>query len=227
MQWLGIPVGKIILKVVGIEDILGTSCYHITADAAPNKFFATFYDVQYTVHTYMNKNTFLPVRFEKTRRIKDKSTYVRIDFDRRNHKAEYRVEGDAPFVHISELRDKMDKEKPTSSQILHEAQDLFSSFYYLRLLRLKEGGSYTINIYYAQRSWPVQIKIGTPFLKEFHKKPSKVLFPAYMTSQLNDFILGKRSIVVYFTADSKRIPIEFQMGTGIGALHGLIQNLPE
>ena len=227
MQWLGIPVGKIILKVAGIEDILGTPCYHITAEAAPNKFFASFYDVEYTVHTYMDRSTFFPVRFEKARRIKDKSTYVRIDFDRRLRKAEYNEKGDAPFVHISDLRDKMEAEKPTSSQILHEAQDLFSSFYYLRLLKLKVDESYTINIYYAQRSWPVQIKIGIPFLKEFHKKPSKVLFPAYMTSQLNDFILGKRSIVVYFTADARRIPIEFQMGTGIGALHGFIQNLPE
>lgn len=226
LEWLGIPVGKIILNVKGIEKIDGNECYHITAYAIPNKFFAKFYDVEYTVHTYIDKDSFYTHRFEKTRRIKDKSSYVVIDFDRQKKEAIFKTEGSAVGIQISPVRKKLELEKPKTVKILTGAQDLFSSFYYLRLLKMKENESYSINIYYGQRNWSLNMRVEKPFFKDIRNKGTFAVFGVSMDSDLNEFILGKRRLFVYFTADSRRIPLEFRFGTGIGSVRGIIQKIP-
>jgi hypothetical protein len=57
IEWLGIPSGRLTLAVEGIEKINGHDCYHIAARAKPNKFFARFYNVEYQVHSYTDKDT--------------------------------------------------------------------------------------------------------------------------------------------------------------------------
>lgn len=54
-----------------------------------------------------------------------------------------------------------------------------------------------------------------------------MVFKAVMDSELSEFILGKSKMVVYFTADSRRIPIEFKFGTGIGSVQGKIKSIPK
>lgn len=227
IEWLGIPIGSIILNIAGIEKIDGWDYYHITAGAMPNKFLSRFYDFEYTVHTYIDTNNFYTRRFEKIRRVKDKSAKVVIDFDRQKNEAIYKSNGSAPGLNISSVRDKISAQKLTSTQILAGTQDLFSSFYYLRLLRLEENKSYSIKIYYEQRNWTIDTKVKEPFLREFRKKGAFALFEVSMDSELSEFILGKRRLSVYFTTDSRRIPFEFKLGTGLGTVRGIIREVPD
>jgi len=48
-----------------------------------------------------------------------------------------------------------------------------------------------------------------------------------MDSTLGEFIMGNRDMLVYFSADSRRIPIEFKFGTGIGFIRGVIQDISQ
>src|SRR3989338_689512 len=187
IEWLGIPIGVINLNLAGLEKIGVYECYKISAKARPNNFFSKFYDVEYTVHTYVDKKTFYTRRFEKTRRVKNKSTKTVIDFDWDKQRADVKEEGDAPGVIISPVREKVGAKKATTTEVLTGTQDLFSSLYYLRLLDLKESQTYTINIYYGKKNWPLSVKIGEPFLKEIRKKGSFVVFKAAMDSQLSEF----------------------------------------
>lgn len=227
IEWLRIPIGIIRLNLSGIEKIEGYECYNITAKARPNNFFSKFYDVEYTVHTYVDKKSFYTRRFEKTRRVKNKTTKTIINFDWEKQRADVKDEGDAPGVIISPVREKVGAKKATTAEVLTGTHDLFSSLYYLRLLDLKANNSYAINIYYGKKNWPLSVKIGEPFLKEIRKKGSFVVFKAVMDSELSEFILGKSKMTVYFTADSRRIPIEFKFGTGIGSVQGKIKSIPK
>jgi len=44
---------------------------------------------------------------------------------------------------------------------------------------------------------------------------------------LNNYILGKRRLIVYLTTDSRRIPMEFKLETALGPISARIQNPPK
>ncbi len=225
MEWIGIPVGKIFLQT-GLIDTGGKKLYRLTVDALPNKFFSAFYDVRYTVNTFIDEITFLPVRFEKYRKVKDKVNKEEVDFDHRRGEVKYKVGGEAPTIIISPNRIAMEKKIPDTYKILPDTQDLLSSFYFLRVSNLVPGEKFKINIYYGLRNWVMDVEIGKPYLKSIRHQGSWEVFDAVMTSDLNKFVLGDGRLVVCFTADSRRIPIEFKLGIGLGAFRGVIKQIP-
>lgn len=226
VQWLGIPVGKIVLKTEGIEEINGYACYHITAQALPNNFFRHFYDIEYKIDSYIDTKYFYTRRFEKTRRINKEYNYVHIDFNQEKKEARFKTWGSNLFMIISPDREKAAWDKEITAQMPQGTQDLLSSFYYFRLSDIKEGANYAMNIYYAQRNWPIDMKIALPFWKEIRKIGRFPLIKVYPNSDLNDYILGKRDFSFYITVDSRRIPVEFKLSTALGPVRGIIHEIP-
>jgi len=225
VEWIGIPVGKIILKTEEIVTIDNRKCYHISAISFPNSFLRHLYDLEYKVDTYVDVQTLYPRRFIKTRRINKKFNYVVIDFYQKEKKAVYRVWGTSDFLNISRRRQTV-KIKPTS-YIPEGTQDLLSSFYYFRLLKINKDESYPINVYYNEANWQISMQVEKVFLRELYKKGTFETISVSITSGLNDFILGRRKFLVYLTADSRRIPLEFKVGTAMGSIRGVIQELPK
>ena len=226
VEWLGVAVGNITLQIKGIENVDGFECYHIVAHTQPNSFFGAFYDVEYTVHTYIDSRSFLTRLFEKTRRMGGKSIHEIIDFDRQRNKISYKSEGSAPKLLVSTQRPELDSVVRPTKDIASDTQDLFSSLYYLRGKDIKEDQDYALSIYYGDRNWDVTFHVDRPFLKEIRKLGSCQVFKVRLSSQLNNYILGYPDIAVYFTADARRVPIEFKIGTGIGSFRGIIKKLP-
>ncbi len=227
VEWLGIPVGKIILKVEETAVLNNNECYHITARVTPNRFFQRLYDLEYKVDSYIDKKTFLPVRFEKVRRLKKESNFVTIDFDHEKNEAKYKCWGSMVFIKLSPQREKLEAVNPVTTSIPKGTQDLFSSFYYFRVLKIEEGQSYPVNIYYNQRNWPVKMKVDKPFLREMRKKGVFAVVKVFPVSELNDYILGKRNFSVYLTVDSRRTPLEFRLNSAMGPVRGIIQGLTQ
>lgn len=228
-EWLGIPMGRIVLKIEGIKTINNRQCYHISASAIPNRVFRRFYDVEYRVSTYLDKDTLLPQRFEKLRRIGDNYNYVTIEFNYKKNEATFTYstpKGDVEIVEFPSLRKVVWKNETSVNKIPDSVQDLFSSLYYFRLLDIKEGKEYKINITYGSGIWSVKVKIDKPFLKDIYKKGTFGVIKVNPSSDLNLYILGKHKVTVYFTCDSRRIPVEFSLSTAIGYVRGKIQNIP-
>ena len=224
VEWLGIPVGKIILKVEETTVINNNECYHITARVMPNRFFQRLYDLEYKVDSYIDKKTFLPVRFEKVRRLNKQANYVTIDFDHENNEARYKMWGSMVFIKLSPERQKLEAVNPTSITIAKGTQDLFSSFYYFRVMKIEGEQSYPVNIYYNQRNWPVKMKVDRPFLREIRRRGTFAVVKVSPVSELNDYVLGKRNFSVYLTVDSRRIPLEFRLNSAMGPIRGIIQD---
>jgi hypothetical protein len=231
-EWLGFPTGKIILKIEGTSTINNIECYHISARAIPNRLFRRIRDIEYGIHTYMDKKRLLPYRFVKIRRIKDTYSCIVTEFNQDKNEAVY--------YYFSPKVSKEMMESPSYSRIpsdnqsfviktktVPEVQDLLSSLYYFRLLNIKESEIRYINIPYGEKNWPVKIKIEKPYIKDLHKKGSFAVIRISPFSNLNDLILGKDRIVVYFTSDSRRIPIEFNLSTAMGSIRGVIQDVPK
>jgi len=226
MEWIGIPVGKIFLRI-GSAKINDKDCYRLTVDAFSSSFLSAFYDVRYTVNSFMDKASLLPVRFEKYRKVKGKVAREEIDFDHKRGEVKYKEEGDAPRIVISPDRAAMEGKIPATYKILPDSQDLLSSFYFLRLSDLRPGETFKININYGLRNWVMDVKIGEPYMKSIRRRGTFEVFDAIISSELNKFILGDAVLKICFTADSRRIPIEFKLGTGLGAFRGVIKQAPD
>ena len=226
MQWLGIPVGTIVLKVNDLKMVRSRECYDISGNVYPNSFFKHFYNVEYDVHSFVDTQTFRPLRFEKTRRINDKYSHVVIDFYPDKLEAVYESQGTAEPVTFSAARSRLEEIKPETSKITANTQDLLSAFYYFRTLDITKNKSYSLDIYYDRRSWPIKMKVGEPFLRDIRKRGTLSMVKVVPDSELNDYILGKRNFSVFFSVDSYRVPVEFCLSTSFGSVCGIIQDIP-
>jgi len=225
LKWLGMDVGKIILKVEGFKNIKGHKCYHITAQAIPNDFLNGIWNLDYKVHSYIDYRTLDPIRFERIRRINKEFNHTIIDFDHRRNQAEYLSEElelttlDTPVDHKINL-------KPITDKIPSGTQDLLSIFYYFRFKDIQENFRYAINIYYDQKNWPVEIKTEKAFLKQIERKGEFSVVKISSDSKLNDHLFGGDELVFFLTFDSRHIPLEFEFDTALGTVTGIIQEIP-
>jgi len=226
VEWLGLPVGKIIIKTEGIEDINGHRCYHVSAQAFPNSFMKHFYDIEYKVDAFIDTSRLFSRRFSKTRRINNEVNYVLIDFYQEKNEAVFLSEGSNVNFKISPNRDELEELNPATDKIPYGTQDLLSALYYFRFQEIKEETNYSINIYYNRRNWKMNFVTKKPFKKEMRKVGIFNVVEISPVAELNDYILGKRKFSVYFTTDSRRIPIMFVLNTAIGPMRGVIQKAP-
>lgn len=230
VEWIGIPIGKLVLKVEGLKEDKGRQYYHVSARTFPNSFFTRLYDVEYKLDSYIDKKKIVSARFVKSRRIKDVFNEVVIEFDQQNQKATYRhftPGGKAEVVDFPSMRKEIVSCGTRVVPILPECQDLLSSLYYFRLLEIKENNSYPINMSYGQGKWIINIKVGKPYLKDIHRKGAFGVFCITPKTDLSNLILGKREVKFYFTADSRRIPVLMTFNSAIGQFRVAIKDFPE
>ena len=211
VRWLALNVGKAVFKVEGMEDIAGRRCYHITAKAFPNNFFKKLYDVEYTVDSYIDAQSFDTLRFVRARRINKEFDRATIDFDRQKNEAVYKVEPD----------------KALSAKIAPGTQDLLSLFYYFRFRDIQGSSRYAMDIYYDRKNWPVEINTGEPYFKSSRENGVLPVVKAFMDSGLNTYIFGKRRLIVLATLDSRRIPLQLELPAVVGSIAAKIEQIPQ
>jgi hypothetical protein len=209
VEWLGIPVMKVTLSVQEVAKLDGRECYHLEAVAQPNAFFRLFYDVEHKMDSYIDTKNFSPVRFEKKRCEKNKCADLIIEFHQ-----------DKSEARVTTYR-SVDVKIPTNTQ------DLLSCLYYFRRLEIKEGQTYSANILYGEKNWPISVTVKTPYLMDIRKKGTFSVIEISPSADLIEHLLNKRKAQAYFTADSNRIPLLFTLSTRFGVLRGALQELPE
>lgn len=209
VEWMGIPVMKASLSVKGIIKIGGRECYHLEAEAQPNNFFRLFYDVRHKVISYVDTKNFLPVRFEKERCEKNKCSDLIIEFNQDKNEAKV-VTDHAAIVKIAP-----------------NTQDLLSCLYYFRRLEIKEGQTYSANILYGEKNWPVSITVKKPYLIDIRKKGTFSVIEIAPNADFIEHLLNKPKAQAYFSAGSDRTPLLFTFSTKFGVLRGALQESPE
>ena len=210
VDWIGVPSGYITLETKEITKIGDRDAYHVIAKALPNKFFRFFYDVEYSVHTYIDTQTLKPLRFYKQRRHKKTMSYETIDFFYPEGKAVWK---DSEGNEMKEL------------SLPQNPQDLLSSLYYFRLVKeIKVGEKFPVDIIYNGRSWPSVLmvdKIAGVEISKCAKFKAMLITPL---TELATYITGFKSIQTYLSTDKKRVPLIFRMRTKIGSLSGVLMS---
>ena len=227
VEWLGLPVGRISIKNEGIRQFRGQPCYYLTAQAYPNKFLSNFFNIRYSVESYLNRDSLCSLQFVKDRVIDGQRSRVVIQLFPETNSAVFAASGSSPSFKISALRSKIEKDYPATRKIPARTQDLLSSFYYFRLQDVNSSQGVPINIYYNQRNFPLKMFVSQPFVREVRRKGAFPVFRIFPDSSINEYILGGRKFEVYLTADSRRIPIEFRLSTSLGSMRAIIEDVPQ
>jgi hypothetical protein len=212
VDWRGIYAGQIILHVKELVNFSNRQCYHIIAQARPNRFFRLFYNVKYIVETYIDKETNMPLRFYKKRTYGKDITEEDISFDYNNNVAAWKYTG---------------VEGKTIKLSVNNVQDLLSSLYYFRLKSFILGEEYPLDIIYNGTAWKLNAKISSlELVKMYHEKVIKT-YTVSLSSKLTKHITGEQKIKIYFSAKEKHTPLLFNFRTKIGPLNGVLKNIPQ
>jgi hypothetical protein len=212
VDWRGIYAGQIILHIKEIVNFSNRQCYHIIAQARPNKFFRLFYNVKYIVETYIDKETNMPLRFYKRKIFGRKVTEETINFDYNNNIAVWNYTG---------------YKSKTINLSAGNVQDLLSSLYYFRLESFTLGGNYPLDVVYNGAAWKLNAKINSlELVKMYHRQPLKA-YTVSLSSKLAKHITGEKEIKIYFSAKERHIPLFFNFRTKIGYLNGVLKNMPQ
>jgi hypothetical protein len=212
VSWFGIHSGYITLTVKEIVNINATPTYHIVATAQPNSFFRFFYDVEYKVDTYLDVNRLRPLSFHKQRRLNQKVTIEKIEFDYAKN-----------IAHWTYSDPKIKKDLVITKNL----QDLLSSLYYFRIQEISLGKKHYLDIFYNGNIWPVTL-LAEKYLKI--NLPGRIKINAIVTkpiSSLSTYITGFPKFEAFLTCDKERTPVLFKMPTRIGSLYGVLVNYSE
>jgi len=229
VEWLGIPIGKIILQLEEAKGPEGQEFYHISGRSFPNKFFTKIYDVEYRWDSYVYKDNLEPYSLLKIRRINDDFLDVKVKFDRKTYTAQYFHIARGKSAEVVDFPSGRIIQVSNRNSVVpypNDTRDLLAVLYCFRLKDIKENESYFFNIFYGETPWKVEVKVGKPFMKDFYKKKTFPVFSMSSNTDLVYYILGKHGLRIYFTTDSKRIPILITINSAIGQFRAVLKNLP-
>ncbi|MFA5337384.1 MAG: DUF3108 domain-containing protein [Candidatus Omnitrophota bacterium] len=208
LSWHGIPSGRLTLETKGVENIDGRNYYHVIATAGPNNFFSIFFNIKYTVETYVDKDTGLPLKFYKKKSSRGKVAEETIVFDYSNDTA------------IWEYTGKTKKE----IEFAKNSQDLLSFLYYFRLKGLEANKVYNFNILYNGKSWPIKMVTGNVNLIKLGSGDCINTVSVELSSSLISKLVGGEILNAYVSADSKRIPVFFTIKSKGGQADAVLSN---
>ncbi|MCM8787502.1 MAG: DUF3108 domain-containing protein [Candidatus Omnitrophica bacterium] len=197
---------KLSFEVKEIMKIDNIDCFHIVATAQTQNFLKLLKNIKYKVHTYIDTKNCRPIKFLKYKIVGRKITEELIDFDYSNGIAIWKYTG-----------------QPTKKiPIQKDTQDLLSLFYYFRFIAEQEK-KYTFSMVYNGRVWPVTIEVNKPIILKYKGKKIKV-FKIQPQTQLLSYIIKGKTLTTYFTIDSKRIPLMFELSSAKRLTRGILKD---
>jgi hypothetical protein len=205
VSWGVIKGGYSTLTIPETTVINGRPAFHIVSEATSVGIVNTFFHVKDRNEAWLDEKSLLTVRWEK-----------------HIHEGKFRVEETGildqvnhQFSMHSFRVDKNryeDKQGPISSNIL----DVLGSLYYVRTLPLEVGQSYTLDVYSGEKVWPLVVDVKK---RERVKVPAGTFDCFVVQPQLRQqgiFISKGKKLLVWITADERRLPVRMRSEVAIG-----------
>ena len=207
VDWLGIPSGWITLETVEITQLDDRPVYHIIARASVNKLMKFLYNMEYTVHTYIDKEKLRPVKFFKQRKVGNKVVDEEIDFIYEENKVIWKY---------SSPKNQRELSMPK------EPQDLLSLLYYFRLKDIEIYKNYFVDVAYGGMIWPADITLEGIKDIEINNLGHFRTVIVRTVSQFLANITGSKEIYINFSLDAKRIPLIYRVPSKVGYFTGIL-----
>ncbi|MBI4356028.1 MAG: DUF3108 domain-containing protein [Candidatus Omnitrophica bacterium] len=207
-RWLGFVVGEGSLSVQELTMAEGRSAYHLVAIARSNAFLSHFYPLRDEVHSYVDAERLVTLRYEKKQREGRYRSDEVVTFDYAQGLATYQslLNGSVKTIPVGR------------GGVL----DPLASLYVLRWRPLPPGESLTLAVYSDEKVYQMEVKVLRRFSLELLRRG---VFDCIEVEPLATFkgLLVKRGRArIELTDDARRLPLEVKLGTPWGAITGVI-----
>jgi len=184
------------MEIIGIEILNGVRTYHVRSITETNPFFDRLYKVRDQMDSWLDAKTYYSHKFSKSLREGQYRKKYAVEFNYQEGKA------------VSASK---------TSKITTLTHDGLSMFYYVRTLELNLGDTIPINCFDNDSLRPLIIKVEKiePVETPLGEIKCYVLAPDPDTRKL---FKQKNQVVIYLSADKRRIPVMIVSDTRFGSL---------
>jgi cellobiose-specific phosphotransferase system component IIB len=202
VRYFSVLGGYATLAVEALEDHQGRPCYRLAAEAHSAFPFSNFYTVDDRLVSWFDAVDFFSWHFEKRVREGGYREVFAVDYRQREHRA---------------IRMK-DGELPKTSAVPPFVQDLISTFYYFRLLDFQVGDRLSVPTQAGEKNYELVVEIlGRETVRVEAGKFDCFLLKPHV--KYDNVFQNKGDILMWVTADSRRIPIKIQSKILIGSVN--------
>jgi hypothetical protein len=207
-RWFGIPVGQGWIQVTALTTRNGRPAYQIDATGGSNDFLSKFYPIRDVVKSYLDAETLQPLQFEKDQREGRYRAHEVVTFDYQRNIATYR----------SLLNGSL-KEVPIEAGV----QDLVSAVYWLRRQPIVVGTPLMVDIYSDEKVYRTALLPLKTLVLELLWRGSFAAILVEPKAAFKGLLVKRGRMLVYLTADERRIPLLVKVWTPWGLMTGTIE----
>lgn len=191
---------------VNNTNLNGKEVYHIKGEGKTVGLSRFFFKVEDDYQSYVDKEKDIPYRFIRKIDEGGHTKDIQIDFDHTKHQA------------------TVINNKHKTKEVLgfpKDAQDMVSSFYYLRnrldVKNIVEGQTIDMNMFFDKENYKFRLKfLGRETLKTNFGKVPCLIFRPYV--QAGRVFKERESLTVWVTDDDNKMPILVQADLAVGSL---------
>ena len=192
IQWLGLNVGTATLEVKEVVEVEGRQAYHIVSTARSNRLISKIYKVRDHVHSFVDVERFVPLRFEKYQsegfyRSKEIITY--------NHDAHTAVQKSLISGESKDIK------------ILPNTQDVLSCLYYFRIQDVKAGKSVFIPVNARDKNYTLEVKALKLEMLRVARIGTFRVIKVEPLAKFRGIFVKKGKILIWITDDKEKIPL--------------------
>jgi hypothetical protein len=204
VQWKFIHAGTAWLEVPEAVDWNGRPALLLVARAESNGFVSTFYKVRNRIESVWDRDGHFSWRYFEKRR-----------------EGRYRVENEMLFDYGAR---KVNYHDGRVFDIPDFCQDALSAFYYTRTQPLPVGGSVVFDYHASKKSLPLEVKVlGRDRVKVPAGQFDCIVIEPVLKA--GGVFKNKGRLLIWLTADERRIPVLMRSKVTIGSVDVVLQEL--
>lgn len=191
---------------VNNANLNGKEVYHVNGEGKTVGLSSWFFKVKDNYQSYIDKEKDIPYRFIR-------------DIDEGGYTKDIQID----FDHTNQLATVFNKKHDTKEVLPfpEDAQDMVSSFYYLRnrldTERIEEGQFIDMNMFFDNENYKFRLKfLGRETLKTNFGKVRCLIFRPYVQS--GRVFKERESLTVWVTDDDNKMPILIKADLAVGSL---------
>lgn len=212
VSYLGVTAGYITITSKNVMNINDKVAYNYHARFKSSDSYSYFYWLDDQLNTFVEKDTFLPIKYTLIQREKKQDVDDLQLFDFQKLKT---------YTFYKRIKKESNKDEKLSVYIPKYAQDSFSALQFVRGLPLKKGDKYDFPVLTRGKVWLLKVEVlGTEIIEVMDQEVSAIKIKA--ETHFPGVLKKSGDIFFWYSNDELRKLMKFQAKVKIGSIQGEI-----
>jgi hypothetical protein len=210
ITYMGVTAGYITITSKGLAKIKDKTVYHYYARFKSNDAFRYFYWLDDYIESYVEKDSFLPLKYQLVQREKKQNVddLQLFDFDKM-----------MTYHWFKKVKDGETKNEKIEKPLPRYAQDSFSALQFVRGLPLNKGDTYEVPVVTRGKIWMLKVEVDGLETTSVSGKNIKAIKIRAETS-FPGVLKQSGYIIFWYGPDADRKLLKFQAKVKIGSIYG-------